>query len=308
MLRCVVALMVIAGCEGKGDKKPAATCADEVARLTSWIEVLVSEGHATLQPQRDVDPVVVRDVAPASIEPLPVVIVTRGEVTYQGQLIATHKGMIEEAASFAEKLRVARDAPGMGPDPELGVFADRSAPWSSIASVGEAASNAGFARLRFVFRGVTKLTDPPPSWLDAEHGPLRDVDDPNAPVPDLAAAERRANDPKRRRVFDRCPSGRALFEGLDARAGETGDRGALIAAGIPNAYKECGCAEDVAAVQRLMWDLWSRGQSNMPHASVVATIAATAPRLSIAPTMAWADAHSKVVDRVKRGEPISFGP
>ncbi|MDQ3333896.1 MAG: hypothetical protein M4D80_01830 [Myxococcota bacterium] len=301
MTRYLACVLVVAACTGK---KPAGKCDNEVARLEAWIAILAAEGHTIYPSSRFLTPILVTEVAPATPPQLPVVQMTDREVRFQGRLLTTHDRIDELHVAELEELRAA-----MGKDAtEIAVMADGSAPWRSIAVVGHAAAAAGFTRLRFVFRGVSKLPPPAPSWIDAELGPLHEVHDDNAPVPDLEAAMRRAKDPTRQRVFGRCPSGRAFLERSLADSGdETTDKSAVLLAGIAEAHRKCGCSEDVAAVQRWLWALWNREQSNMPHASVVVTLSAEAPRVELPAAMPWSDAHKTILAHARDNIAVRFG-
>jgi hypothetical protein len=294
-------LLVLAACSGS--ERSDATCARNADRLAAWVETLVAEGHAAFVDERHVTPVLVPEIAPASLAPLPTITARADSVSYAGQFLGDHATFAPE--SLTERFEVARELLAKDKlELALAVVVDHRVPWSTVATIGRAATSAGIAKLHFIFRGSTKLSDPLPSWIDAELPPLRPVFDPDGPAPALAAAVRRANDPTKRRVFDRCRAGRALLDGLDERAGETGNRATALASGVVAAYRECGCAEELGAVQRLMWELWDRGQSNMPHTEVVVGLDPAAPRLEYEPATPWSEAHAAIL--ANAGRSVSF--
>ncbi len=294
-MRCL-AIALLAAC---GSSTPAGTCEQNAKQLQAWVSTLVAEGGAVYQDQRDVTPVRVSSVAPRTLEPAPFITAGASDVSYQGMLLGAHANLMPEM--ILERLEVTRELLARdNKELSLAVVVDEKVPWSTIAAIGRAATTARFSKLRFVFQGTTKLADPAPSWLDADMGPLRRVYDPSQPAPDLEAAMQRAKDPNRKRVFDRCPTGRALLDSLNERAGETGNRAEILASGIAAAYRECDCAEELGAVQRMLWELWNRGQSNLPHAEVVVVLDASAPRIEVDAASPWSTSHQAILERADR--------
>lgn len=305
----------IGGCSATPNAEQRATprdakaqpCAQQVAQLQAWTEILLDE---------QADPSVVRltslrlvQVAGASL------LLRHDEVSLElgaselslnaaptsyDQLFAQggQPGLVAQLSRSAQQARALA-----GSDPTLTLLADERAPWRAVTTAGKLAALAGFAKLRFVFRGVSRLAPPGPSWL-AEQARSLPPYDPQGPAPKLGEPA-----PQGRQLFDACPDSAARARKLEAIR-ESSNRGAEFAHLQAEFLRECACGEDPEAVRQALWLLWNRDDPNQPYASVVVSLGAALQRDSwmerVAPDSPWADAHKLVLEHARSNERFTF--
>ena len=254
-------LFVLAACSSAKEQSP---CDKQVDRLAKWSAQLVAEGSQRFVDMRGLE-MASADVVGSQQPDLPILFVTE-DLIFQGQMV--------DAETMVEDFR------GL---PELAVMVDAKVPWRRIETVRQAANAAGVKTLRFLVHGTTKVTKPPPSWIDHQLDEL-------AKPADSSKRAARLGEPRPpvRQLFATCTTGRDLMMHLDEKAEETKrEKTQVLVAELPAALRGCGCAEDINAVERWLWSTWGRDDPSMPQASIAI---APAQVVSISPDTPWATA------------------
>lgn len=177
---------------------------------------------------------------------------------------------------------------------ELAVLVDEKVPWKTVVETGAAAQRGRIKRLRFVFIGASALQQPPPSWISPELDELAKPPDPSKPAPRLD----RERPPGKRVLFQNCPAARDLMSHLEQRAEETKrEKAEVLMTELPQRVAQCGCAEDINAIERWLWAMWGRDDAFMPHAAIVVELDASAPKIEVNASTAWSEAYKALPPR-----------
>lgn len=283
-------------------------CAQQVAQLQEWTEILLEEAADSSL----VLPTSLRLVPAAGAQLLRhhdevSLALGASELSLQGTALSYDQltdaqGQAQPLEQLTRAAQQAREITGQ--PPTVTVLADELAPWRGVAAAGRLATRAGFVNLRFVFRGVSRLTPPGPSWL-AEQARLHlPPYDPEGPAPALGAPA-----PAGRQLFAACPDGAARKRRLAAVA-ESSTPGPDFARLQGEFLRECACGEDVEAVRQILWLLWHRDDPNQPYASVVVPLGGAPGRDAwmeqVAPETPWREAHRPVLEHAARNERFTF--
>lgn len=305
-------VLALIGCSGKKDKDVAATgsgsaavaapaapdaaCVEATGKLKTWLGELATTGPMVVS-HPGIELVKLDGAAPTAIPEAPVIALTNTYVVYEGKTLSG-------VAEVDTKVLAAALAAAPKTGAEMVYLVDAKAPWSAVATVANAARDAGQTRATFVFAaGVpSKVTPPPPSAIDKELDELAKPD-PSKPATKLQASD----DPSRvtipDKVFKDCPV-KELFAQLAAADGRAA-RDKVTIEGLPKAIAACNCKVEMASVQRLLWSWYSRDVG--PETTILSLeLAATGTNVTAKPASAWSDAGKELVAAAKAGKPVAL--
>jgi hypothetical protein len=300
-LTWVVAIALLAcSCKKDSDKKKAAAddelpaedpqCAEKIAPFGEWMKALVADGHIE---------VVVPGVELATLTGFGPNQITRGAavVTVKPAEVVIDGKVVADPSKTAGPDLAKLVGPLIEPTPgaEIILVIDGKAPWSTVATVMNAAAAAKHPRIGLVFAaGAPAAADPPPkSSIDAELDARAKA--PPAPDPGIGA-----------KVFEHCAAvTQKLFPAIDKLGPSEFD--VAVAVGMPEEIKMCGCRVDLAAVQRLMWAWWGRdrGPALAAIRVEIAAVAKDGTDLTMKPDAPWSEASQLVIAAAEQRKPIT---
>jgi biopolymer transport protein ExbD len=251
-----IALMAVSFAAGRSHAQPApASCDEKVAEFKAWVATYPKSGNVLrfhdVQDDGPPDPNLVaregrsfeQNDAAASVE-----------MFNQGFRIVGDGTRVEDLAALRPLLREAVQLRRAGPAPSPLVLAiDRDRRWSDIVGLVNAAADAGFTQVDFVFQRSFAIK-PPPSAVDKE-------------VQRILAAESfqrgRLVAIEIDRSLKKCKGGSDVMGHLanvDSR-----EKSKLFAGEMPPVLRACNCAATPRDLMALWWTLGDPDKEGVIH-------------------------------------------
>ena len=276
----LLAALALLGCKRGGEDCPAR--AEELGRFLTSMDhdmslVALDEG---------LEPVRRDDLAPLEPALSPVVQVRPDAITFQGDRVAD---AAELGVRLAEARAGAEEVAEMTPERERGALRrlhlvlDRRTTWDTAVQVTDAAREAGYTEVIFVFARPPATPPPPRSAVDDELDRALQKDSSERATEAARIAER---------IVKGCAAIERLFGSVASTPGE--DKAARLLAGVGPALVECDCAVDIPALRSVLWRIAGNPR---PLSAVTVELAPDAPPITLPAATTW----EKAAARLQRG-------
>jgi hypothetical protein len=223
-------------------------------------------------------------------------------VSARGELYGGADTLEEGAALLSNDLRAL--AAG-----SAALLIDKQVSWRSLAMILGAIGNAGVRHVAIAFvAGKTHAAAPGPSSIDAPLAAFLAKENADLERDPAGTLERTMNRPGPpayvTAVYATCPQASELVSGILSERIPSENKPKAIAEQLPDAVVACNCKIEINALERLIWQLFSRDE-HVPLAWVNVELAPGGATFAAPVTATWATMHDQLV-AASRGKPLAF--
>lgn len=299
----ILAALVLGACSAasppaRQPPKPK-TCAESVADLRGWLEILRGEGRS--EPLFYGDHFALADVAaPPSqhVDAELVTIAVAGEIRISGAVVgrADH---LDDAFEPSVQATVDRFRHKWSQPLTTGMLVvDRTVPWPVVVRTSAALAAAGVVRQQFVTHATQSALPPaPPSSLDPQ------FDAENRALAAATGAIVAGDVDFDELAFGGCPQALA-YARRASPFDDAPERERALVTELPDQIAACGCAVEIPVVQRLFAYWWHRDAMGAPHAILTVAISPQGTPVRAGATARWASAASELLRAARANAPV----